>query len=73
MIFMRFFFYDLKRKQQAKKNRFAILNDKQRIEIERWRMGSVAGRMSLSTRSADGLMDRDASGSYWMCVSLKIR
>ncbi|KAF3520440.1 hypothetical protein DY000_02058436 [Brassica cretica] len=35
-------------------------------------MGSVAGRMSLSTRSADGLMDRDGSGSCWTCVSLKI-
>ncbi|KAF2609313.1 hypothetical protein F2Q68_00042942 [Brassica cretica] len=28
-------------------------------------MGSVDGRMSLSTRSADGLMDRDGSGSCW--------
>ncbi|KAG5384454.1 hypothetical protein IGI04_019970 [Brassica rapa subsp. trilocularis] len=35
-------------------------------------MESVAGRVSLSTRSTDGLKDRYGSGSCWTCVSLKI-
>ncbi|KAF2542928.1 hypothetical protein F2Q68_00030907 [Brassica cretica] len=46
-----------------KEGQDAVLNDKQRKMIERWKLGSVAGRMSLSTRSADGLMDRDGSGA----------
>ena len=39
---------------------------------EEWRMGSVAGRVSLSTRSKDGLKDIYGSGSCWTYVSLKI-
>ena len=32
----------------------------------------VAGHMSLSTKSVDGMMKRDGSSSFCMCVSLKI-
>ena len=35
-------------------------------------MESVVGRVSLPTRSTDGLKDRSGSGSCWTCVSLKI-
>ena len=46
--------------------------NEQEEEVEGWMMGSVAGRVSLSTRSEDGLMNRDGSGSCWTCLSLKI-
>ena len=32
----------------------------------------VAGCMSLSTTSVDGMMNRDGSGSCWTCIALEI-
>ena len=43
--------------------------NEQEEEVEGWMMGSVAGRVSLSTRSEDGLMNRDGSGSCWTSLS----
>ncbi|KAG5384923.1 hypothetical protein IGI04_036393 [Brassica rapa subsp. trilocularis] len=40
---------------------------------QEWRMESAAGRVSLSTRSKDGLKDIYGSGSCWTYVSLKTR